>query len=98
MLILYSNSSHVKSVDIASSISKIAEAGFNLLFFEGTIYEDILLVQFTRLSSNCLKNFFVLSSISLPFASNLSCANVTITSGLLIGYMFKNTHVWRRWN
>jgi hypothetical protein len=54
------------------------------------------LVQFARFSSNCLKNFFVLSSTSLPFASNLSCANVTITSGLLIGYMFKNTHVWRR--
>jgi hypothetical protein len=40
MLILYSNSAHAKSVDIASSISKMAEVEFNLLFFEGTILED----------------------------------------------------------
>ena len=56
-----------------------------------------LLVQFARFWSSCVKNFLVFPSTSLPFASNLSCANVTMTSGPLTGYIFKNTNIWRRW-
>jgi len=37
MLILYSNSIHVKSVDIASSISRMEEAGFKTTTSSGWI-------------------------------------------------------------
>ena len=52
-----------------------------------------LFVQIARFSSSPFKCFLVSSSISLPFESNLFCAKFTITSGLFIGYMFRNMNV-----
>jgi len=52
-----------------------------------------LFVQLASFSSSCFKNLLVSSSVSLPFASNLFWAKVTITSGVLIGYIFRNMNV-----
>ena len=40
---------------------------------------------------------FVVSSVKFPSASNRSAALPIITSGWLMGNIFRKTNIWRRW-
>jgi hypothetical protein len=76
------------------SYFRLLHRGFTIC--EIVYIEDLplnLLIQLARFSSSCFKNLLVFSSINLPFASNLFCANVAITSGPLTGCMFKNINI-----